>query len=232
MNTPALTTASNTVSHVTLAVLAGKDTSSVKRLIEALAQKGVIMYTQLGNELHVNERDSYVAIAQLCPEYTGKLVDFWLENRNNKPKLPETYEEALEHLLVAVKEKNALEAETKRLNSVCNEIANQFTDGVTIPDFCKGLNGVNVMKVNAWLVSKGLLNKTNTGYCPTSYARDSYFKYENITFINKKYDRRDPSTKVTVTVKGAKWLYSKYLKGELPMKASWNGEYSHNVIAA
>lgn len=59
---------------------------NVKRTMETLRNKGLIKLTQ-SEEVnhknqrievyHVNERDSYVVVAQLSPEFTARLVDEW-----------------------------------------------------------------------------------------------------------------------------------------------------------
>jgi phage regulator Rha-like protein len=42
------------------------------------------------------KRDSIIVVAQLCPEFTAKLVDRWQELENaSKPTIPQTYAEAL-----------------------------------------------------------------------------------------------------------------------------------------
>ena len=73
----------------------------VKRSIERLVEKGVIVQPPMGDEqffdklgrprvesvYKVNERDSYVVVAQLCPEFTAKLVDYWQATKNLIPTL-------------------------------------------------------------------------------------------------------------------------------------------------
>jgi phage regulator Rha-like protein len=59
----------------------------------------------------INERDSYIVVAQLCPEYTAKLVDYWMATKNQAPVLPINYIEALEHLLIAKKSEQQAIAE-------------------------------------------------------------------------------------------------------------------------
>ena len=81
------TVTTQTISHIQLAEMTGKRQDNVKRLIENLAFKNVISFTQFEEKgkgrpltvFSVNERDSYVVIAQLCPIYTARLVDFWIE---------------------------------------------------------------------------------------------------------------------------------------------------------
>lgn len=96
-----------TVSHIVLAELTGKRQDNVKRTIETLSNQCVISKPQIEDGikskngvipkiLNINERDSYVVVAQLCPEYTAKLVDFWMRHKNEAPKLPQTFAEALQ----------------------------------------------------------------------------------------------------------------------------------------
>ena len=152
------------------------------------------------------------------------------EKQQEAPALPQTYLEALKELVNKTEENEQLKTETLRLNSVCNEMANQFKAGTTIPQFCKQLNGVNIMQINSWLVSKGYLRPVYHGYEPTSYTRDKYFKFTSKTDYNKKQDREFTKAEVTLTLHGAKWIYSLYLKEQLPMKKSWNKQLSHVTL--
>jgi anti-repressor protein len=74
---------------------------NVKRTIDTLALRGVIVHPQTEDvqvadamgrartiaEYRIGERDSYVIVAQLSPEFTGRLVDRWqeLESRTAAP---------------------------------------------------------------------------------------------------------------------------------------------------
>jgi phage regulator Rha-like protein len=70
---------------------------NVKRTIETLAEKGLVRFTQSEETSHdgagarpveiylVDERDSYVVVAQLSPEFTARLVDYWQTHRNQRP---------------------------------------------------------------------------------------------------------------------------------------------------
>ena len=94
---------SRTMSSVEISKLTKKRHDNVKRLIEDLAQDGLVhpqsedewSTDKLGRPratriYNVGERDSYVIVAQLSPEFTGKLVDRWqyLEKQASKPELP------------------------------------------------------------------------------------------------------------------------------------------------
>ena len=72
-----------------MADLCGARHDSVRRTMDMLAGKGLVAVTQTVEPLpgggkpvtvyHVNQRDSYVVVAQLSPEFTARLVDRWQE---------------------------------------------------------------------------------------------------------------------------------------------------------
>ncbi|MDG6880966.1 Uncharacterized phage-encoded protein [Phocoenobacter uteri] len=95
---------------------------SIERLIENSVIRGYapMVYTHPQNgqtykEYLLEKRDTYIVVAQLSPEFTARLVDRWqeLENQIQQPQLPQSYEQALEHLLIQVKENKALSLENK-----------------------------------------------------------------------------------------------------------------------
>lgn len=112
-----------TMTSKQIAVVVEKRHDNVKRTIENLANQGVISFTQIEETSHqgagarpvavyvVSERDSYIIVAQLCPEYTANLVDYWMATKNQAPALPTNYIEALEHLLIAKKSEQQAIAE-------------------------------------------------------------------------------------------------------------------------
>ena len=99
-----------TMSSREIAKLVDSRHSNVCVTIERLMSSGVIggyaamQYTHPQNQqvyhyYEVNKRDSYVIVAQLCPEFTARLVDRWQELEaqvtQQAPKLPTTFAEAL-----------------------------------------------------------------------------------------------------------------------------------------
>lgn len=109
------------MNHKEIADLVGKRPDNVKRTIETLVESGVIHKPQIEvcgringlglkqqEEVYVfkgeqGKRDSIVVVAQLCPEFTAKLVDRWLELEKEKAgrkassqyAVPQTLSEAL-----------------------------------------------------------------------------------------------------------------------------------------
>ncbi|SOB76159.1 Phage regulatory protein Rha (Phage_pRha) [Marinobacter sp. LV10R510-11A] len=115
-----------------------------------------------------------------------------------------------------------LQSETKRLNTVCNDLAANLKDGLTPVEFCRMLNGVHLNRVQSDLVERKRLLKTEHGYrTPAAYRGD--------LFIERRHFNKEGRLceKVVLTQKGAKWLYAEYEKGRLTMRKDWDGSCSH-----
>ena len=77
---------------------------SVKRTMERLSEASLIRFTPMVETSHegagarpveiyqVDERDSYVVVARLSPEFTARLVDYWQQHRSQQARLPTTAE--------------------------------------------------------------------------------------------------------------------------------------------
>lgn len=88
-----------TMSSREIADLVESRHDNVKRTIERLSEKSIIRFTPSEETSHdgagarpvevyqVNKRDSFIVVAQLCPEFTARLVDRWqeLEARQTAP---------------------------------------------------------------------------------------------------------------------------------------------------
>ncbi|WP_279449608.1 phage antirepressor KilAC domain-containing protein [Aeromonas hydrophila] len=86
-----------TMTSLEIADLVNKRHDNVKRTIEALVEKGVIQHPQIEECVKINglglkqtrsvfvfggkqgKRDSLIVVAQLCPEFTARIVDRWQE---------------------------------------------------------------------------------------------------------------------------------------------------------
>lgn len=234
-----------TMTSQDIAELVDSRHDKVKQSIERLSVREIIQLPPLGEvKNHLGQtvtvylfsgeqgrRDSIIVVAQLSPDFTARLVDRWqeLEQQAAKPTapaLPQTYLEALEHLVIAERSRIEAEGEVKRLQQVCQIMTDQFSEGMTPPVFCRQLNGVNIQKVQGKLVDIGMLRKTDYGYRSMPQHRDKLFI--------ERHEVKDgrPVEMVTLTQKGAKRLYKMYLAGELTMKAGWDGHYSHMKFEA
>ncbi|WEX16259.1 Rha family transcriptional regulator [Pseudomonas sp. G11] len=104
-----------TMSSQEIADLVGSRHDKVKQSIDRLVERGVISQPPVGDgpkagngvvvqEYLVNKRDSFVVVAQLCPEFTAALVDRWqaLEEQAARPMTQAEITAANANHLVAV----------------------------------------------------------------------------------------------------------------------------------
>lgn len=175
------------------------------------------------------DHDQMLLVGMRESKAVRQKVLFWLKSLSapaaQPVALPTTKELAL-MVLKAEEEKEAAQAEARRLNQVCNTVARQFIPGETAARFCMQLNGVNCQQVQGWLASRGhLINEGRRGYRPSAETRDRYFKL----YVADNGSGKEVY-QAQLTQKGCRWLYNKYLKGELPMKKSWDGLFTHAVF--
>ncbi len=233
-----------TMSSREISELTGKRHDNVKRTIDSLVESGVIASPQIEEKPTAGrpaseyifsgdkgKRDTFVVVAQLCPEFTGALVDRWqeLESQVAKPadlsKL-EILQMALESEKARVLLTVQVEAQAKKID----HLENLFKEGMSHVQFCKGLNGVNVMQVGHFLERRNWLyneSKSGTRWRVGSYARDKYMtEHQHEVAPHGK----DPFISFTPVLlrKGAVRLYELYLAGELPMKKNWDGLHTHD----
>ncbi len=119
-----------------------------------------------------------------------------------------------------------VEAQAKKID----HLENLFKEGETAAQFCKQLNGVNVMQVNAYLKEKNWLfteGRSGTRWRVTSYARDRYMTEHHNEITPHGKEAFIAYTPILLR-KGAARLYDLYLAGELPMKKNWDGLHTHD----
>lgn len=127
----------------------------------------------------------------------------------------------------------AFQLENKHLNATVESLEKHLTKGMTLTSFCKALNGVNVHKIMQWASERNWVYNSRRDpekkpkWRVASYARDKYLTEEETTIKTRSLDEIIKFTPVLLE-KGCHRLYQLYMKGELPMKKTWNGEFSHD----
>ncbi|UYK05197.1 BRO-N domain-containing protein [Yersinia enterocolitica] len=111
-------------------------------------------------------------------------------------------------------------------------LENLFKAGMTPSQFCKQLNGVNVQQVTAFLEEHNWLyderpESRRPAWRVKAYARDLYLTERRHLVEPDEHESFDAFTPVLLR-KGAIWIYRYYLKGSLPMKKNWNGQFTHD----
>ncbi|MGJ0639145.1 ORF6N domain-containing protein [Xenorhabdus bovienii] len=126
-----------------------------------------------------------------------------------------------------------LEGENKTLSTTVDSLEKHFTKGMTIPAFCKSLNGVNTARIMGWAMERNWLYNERKDpekkprWRVASYARDRYLTEEENKV--KPHGQDEFVTRTAVLLeRGCHRLYALYMKGELPMKKTWNGEHHHD----
>jgi hypothetical protein len=139
----------------------------------------------------------------------------------------------IEILQIAMESEKArlmLTAQVEQQATKIHSLENLFKEGMTHTQFCKGLNGVNVMQVGNYLESRSWLyneSKSGTRHRVGSYARDKYMTEHQVEVTPHGKDPFISYTPVLLK-KGAARLYDLYLAGELPMKKTWDGLFTHD----
>ncbi|EQM66172.1 phage antirepressor [Aquipseudomonas alcaligenes OT 69] len=220
---------------------------NVKRTIERLSDKGIVRFTPSEETSHegagarpievylVNKRDSFVVVAQLCPEFTARLVDRWqeLERQAGQGLIPNfsSPAEAARAWAEQYEQRQALQLENQHQSERIDALEALFTPGITPVDFCKKLNGVNTAKVMAYLLDRNWLYneappERSSRWRVASYARDRYLTEKIGKEVKTSKSSFIPHT-ARLLQAGAIRLYELYRKGDLPMKVDWNGSFTH-----
>jgi len=234
-----------TMSSREIADLTEKRHDNVMRTIETLYERGAIGLPQfeevpnpgagplLLKQYRVGKRDSYVIVAQLSPEFTAALVDRWQELESKSGlQLPDFSNPAAAARAWAdqVESNQTLQLENRQQAVRIGALENLFKEGMTVPQFCKGLNGVNVMQVANYLEGRNwLFNESKSGirWRVAAYARDKYLTEHQVEVTPHGKEPFISFTPVLLQ-KGAARLHELYLAGDLPMKKSWDGLFTHD----
>lgn len=255
MNEMTITT-SATMTSREIADLVGSRPDSVKRTIERLATTKVNHETgavtpavielpptvEVKNHLgqtvaeyifsgDKGKRDSIVVVAQLSPEFTARLVDRWQElEAQQQPAIPRTFADALRLAADQQEQIAQLAHENQQQADRIDTLESLLARGMSAPEFCRHLNGVNTMAINKHLLAAGWLYEDGGQYANwrvASYARDRYMTERPFEVAGSK----GPFTvsKPILLAKGARWLLSKYMAGQLPMKRGWDGKRKHDL---
>ncbi|PZU59835.1 MAG: DNA-binding protein [Sphingobium sp.] len=183
------TNAAQTMSSREIAELVDKRHDNVKRTIETLAESGVIVRPQIEDEPEVDamgrtrvtkvyvftgeqgKRDSIVVVAQLCPEFTARLVDRWAELeravQSHMLALPQDFASALRALADSTDKVHALEAkvEADAPKVAFAEGVVAAPDAISIGQAAKIL-GTGRNRLASLMRQAGWLTRTNEPYQP------------------------------------------------------------------
>lgn len=208
-----------------------KSLPSLRGLVSKYASQ-LILWTERGAANHAKMLETDQAWG-----YHDDLVEFYFTRRTAiaAPANQQAISRKELALMVIEAEERAEAAalENKTLSATVESLEKHFTKGMTIPAFCKGLNGVNVSKMMWWASDRDWLYneqrdpEKDPRWRVASYARDKYLTEDQTQVTPHGKDTFTRFSPVLLE-KGCHRLFQLYMKGELPMKKSWNGEFSHD----
>ncbi|QOQ76463.1 Rha family transcriptional regulator [Pseudomonas poae] len=171
-----------------------------------------------------------MAVIKRWRELEGGRVIATLPDFSNPAAAARAWADEVEQKQAAEQARLQLSVEVQAQATKIHSLENLFKEGMTHTQFCKGLNGVNVMQVGKYLEARSwLYNESKSGlrHRVGSYARDKYMtEHQHEVTPHGK----DPFISYTPVLlkKGAARLYDLYLAGELPMKKTWDGLFTHD----
>ncbi|KAB1851982.1 DNA-binding protein [Acinetobacter tandoii] len=188
--------------HLEIANLVHKRPDNVKRTIESLVDANIIAHPQIEDGIksangvipkvyvflgEKGKRDSIVVVAQLCPEFTARLVDRWqeLEYRSKQHNVDINNPHALRKALLEYTEQ-VIELEHKNTGLEKSiKVITQTNHGVKFQQACKLLN-IKRSVLADWLSKHGWDRRLNNARASTHYSQERGYcetKYEERTRI-------------------------------------------------
>ncbi|CAK0694845.1 Rha family transcriptional regulator [Escherichia coli] len=168
------------MTSIEIAELVGKRHDNVKRTIETLAESGVIVRPQIEDEPKIDvmgrsrliqvfrfsdeqgKRDSIIVVAQLCPEFTARLVDRWRE-------LEEQVRQPLTEIeMIAAMAANAVQQQ-KRLHVVESKVSQvvETVEQIKKGNIPEGYIGYRQLAAKCGLTEAKCRNLVNAYRIPT-----------------------------------------------------------------
>ena len=205
-----------TMSSREIAKLVDSRHSNVCVTIERLMKSGVIggyaamQYTHPQNQqtyhyYEVNKRDSYVIVAQLCPEFTARLVDRWQELESGAGMVvPQTLPEALRLAADLAEQKQRL-SEELAIAAPKAEFVDRYvkaTGSMTFRQVAKLLNAKEP-EFAMFLIENGIMYRLNRVLTPKSkHIEAGRFEVKTGTTNQTNY----AFNQSRFTAKGVRWI--------------------------
>ena len=159
---------------------------SVKRTVDRLVEKGIISKPPMVDgiksangvvtqEYLIGKRDSFIVVAQLCPEFTARIVDRWQELESNTThNIPTSLSAALR---LAADQSEQIEAQQAQLAIAAPKVAfvERYVESTGLRGFrevCK-LLGANESRFREFLIDKKIMYRLGSNLMPMAAHMDS-----------------------------------------------------------
>ena len=194
----------------------------------------VIDFRGYVSEIKLDRRHTEILISGYDVVRRAAIIDRWHALESGLVSPTAINRKQLAMMIIEAEERaEAFQLENKHLNATVESLGKHFSKGITITSFCKALNGVNVDKMMWWASKRNWVYNSRRDlekspkWRVASYARDKYLTEEETKVTPHGMEEFIKVTPVLLE-KGCHRLYQLYMKGELPMKKTWNGEFSHD----
>ena len=226
MNMPILTQFGNSeqsMNTLDISELVQSRHDKVKQSVERLAERGVITLPPMGEQATAGrpttfyvfsgekgKRDSIIVVAQLCPEFTARLVDRWAELEGKNREL--TKMEILQMALESEQQKLVLQ---QQLEIAAPKVA--FVDKYVAGNGNKAfrqvtkLLGANERKFRDFLEKEKIMYKLNGEWLAYQNHLDAK-RFQNNTGIS---ENNHTFTRSLFTPKGVEWVAGEWAKFNL-----------------
>ncbi|MEZ7718910.1 Rha family transcriptional regulator [Haemophilus paraphrohaemolyticus] len=231
--------ASLTMSSREIAELCEKEHRSVLRDIDNMLSELEIQSAQFCADYIDSRGRSYrcfnlpkdltlTIIAGYNVKLRKRIIDRWQELENQQKPTALSRKDLALMVIAAEEENERLQLENKQQATHIESMESYFRNGITAPQFAKGLNGVNSQKINDHLQQvKWLYKDGNNDWRVTSYARDRYMTEEPVP-ISPHGKEPFFTYRPVLLQKGAAKIYKWYTQQKLTMKSNWNGEFTQD----
>lgn len=212
-----------TMSSREIAKLVESRHDDVKRSIERLAERGVIVRPPMADEqtadklgrprsesvYRVNKRDSYIVVAQLSPEFTARLVDRWqeLEDAAQQPAIDPANLSRLQLIEMAMQAEHerlalAHQVETLEPKAKALDAISASSDTLTFTQSAKIL-GKKRETLTKWLHSHGWIYRQNGSWVAYDKSiKAGYLAYKEANYTDEKTGQAGVKPYCHITQKG------------------------------
>ena len=145
--------------------------------------------------------------------------------------VPSSFAEALRLAADQQEQIQSLQIANQQSSMKIDVLEQLLAAGVSAPEFCRRLNGVNTMMVNGFLRDAGWLLESGSAkarWRVASAARDKYMTEKAFELTPAVADSFTVTHCVLLKA-GAKKLVALYMAGKLPMKKTWDGDLKHDL---
>lgn len=199
---------------------------NVKKAIDRCVEKGAFDIPQIQGyldslgragqtEFILGKRESLIVVAQMCPEFTGRIIDRWQELEQNKVaavQLPHDYLSALKALTVEVEARQSLQLELQAAKPAL-EFVDKYVDSTGLKGFRQVAKLLNIKEpdLRAFLDDNQIMYKLAGEWVP--YA--NHIDAGRFSVKAGTADNGHAFNSAKFTPKGIKWLAGEIAKSKI-----------------